>query len=46
MWTGENDSNTLPLDAYFFEMGGKKSPFSKRVRISVDGVSLAADSVV
>ena len=21
MWTGENDSNTLPLDAYFFEMG-------------------------
>ena len=29
MWTGENDSNTLRVDAYFSENGGKKSPFSK-----------------
>ena len=31
MWTGENDSNTQSVDAYFFfflENGGKKSPFS------------------
>ena len=31
MWTGENDSNTLRVDAYFFffENGVNKSPFSK-----------------
>ena len=50
MWTDENDSNTLPLaDAYFFEMpgtGGKEFPFSKSIRTGLDGVSLAADSVV
>ena len=50
MWTGENDSNTLPLaDAYFFEMPGtvgKEFPFSKSIRTGLDGVSLAADSVV
>ena len=28
MWTGENDSNTLRVDGYFFE-NGKKNPFSK-----------------
>ena len=28
MWTGENDSNTLPLaDAYFFEMGLEEKNF-------------------
>ena len=25
VWTGENDSNTLRVDAYFFENGGKKT---------------------
>ena len=27
VWTG--DSSTLRVDAYLFENGGKKSPFSK-----------------
>ena len=35
VWTGENDSNTLRVDAYFFENGEKKSPFSR-----VDGASV------
>ena len=29
VWTGENDSNTLRVDAYFFENGENKSLFSK-----------------
>ena len=29
VWTGENDSNTPRVDAYFFENGESKSPFSK-----------------
>ena len=29
VWTSENDSSTLCMDAYFFENGEKKSPFSK-----------------
>ena len=30
MWTGENDSDTLRVDAYFFfSKTEKKSPFSK-----------------
>ena len=31
VWTGENDSNTVRVDAYFFlfENGGKKSPLYK-----------------
>ena len=29
VWTGENDSNTLRVNAYFLENGEKKSPFSK-----------------
>ena len=28
-WTGENDSSTLDVDAYFFEGGEEKSPFPK-----------------
>ena len=28
-WAGENDSNTLRVDAYFFRNGGQNSPFSK-----------------
>ena len=27
VWTGENDSNTLRVDAYFFENGEKKFRF-------------------
>ena len=27
LWTGENDSNTLRVDAYFFENEGKKILF-------------------
>ena len=29
VWTGGNVSNTLSVDAYFVENGGKTSPFSK-----------------
>ena len=29
LWTGESDSNTLRVNAYFFEKGQKISPFSK-----------------
>ena len=29
MWTGENDSNTLRVDGYFFENGKKKIRFQK-----------------
>ena len=29
VWTGENNSNTLSVDAYIFENGGRKSPFQK-----------------
>ena len=39
VWTGENDSNTLRVDAYFFENGEKKSPFSR-----VDGASVKRES--
>ena len=28
-WAGENDSNTLRVDAYFFRNGGQNSRFSK-----------------
>ena len=31
VWTGENDSNTLRVDAYFFEKGGRSL-----IRIRVD----------
>ena len=27
VWTGENDSNTVSVDAYFGENGGEKCPF-------------------
>ena len=32
VWTAENDSNTLLVEAYFLENGGKNSPFSKTSR--------------
>ena len=35
VWTGENDSNTLRVDANFFKNGEKKSVF-KNIRIRVD----------
>ena len=35
VWTGENDSKTLGMDANFFEIGEKKLRF-KRMRIRVD----------
>jgi len=36
VWMGENDSNTLRVDAYFFANGGTKSPFSKRIGVEGD----------
>ena len=39
VWTGENDSNTLRVDAYFFENGEKKSPF-----LRVDGALVKRES--
>ena len=36
VWTGENDSNTLRVDAYFFENGGKKLSVFKNIPILVD----------
>ena len=39
VWTSENDSNTLRVDAYFFENGEKKSPFSR-----VDGALVKRES--
>ena len=35
VWTGENDSNTLRVDAIFFKNGEKNSVF-KNIRIRVD----------
>ena len=40
VWTTENYSSTLCMDAYFFENGGKKSPFSKTIRVHVDRTSV------
>ena len=37
LWTGENDSNTLRVDAYFFANGGEKLSAFKNIRILVDG---------
>ena len=34
MWTGENDSNTLRVDAYF--LGGRKNLSFQNIRIHVD----------
>ena len=38
MWTSENDSNTLQVDAYFFflDKGGKKISVFKYIRIRMD----------
>ena len=36
MWTGENDSNTLRVNGYFFE-NGKILSVSKSIRIRMDG---------
>ena len=36
VWMGENDSNALPVDAYFFTNEGKNLRF-KTMRIHVDG---------
>ena len=35
VWTGENDSNTLRVDANFFK-NGKKTSVLKNIRIRVD----------
>ena len=35
MWTGENDSNMLRVDGYFFENGQKKTVF-KNIQIRMD----------
>ena len=37
VWTDENDSNVLRVDAYFFANGGKKLSVFKNIRILVDG---------
>ena len=40
MWTGENDSNTIHVDAYFFFWKSrKKIPIFENIRIRVDRVS-------
>ena len=42
VWTGENDSNTLRVDAYFFENGGKKIfVIFKQNPIRVDGARVS-----
>ena len=37
MWTGDYDSNILPVVAYLFENGGKNLRVIKNIRIHVDG---------
>ena len=41
VWTGENNSNTLNVDAYIFENGGKKSSFQKYLGTCGRGPRLA-----
>ena len=43
-WTGENDSNTLHVDAYFFENGEKKISVFKNIWMRVDRASVKRES--
>ena len=37
VWAAENDSNTLLVEAYFLENGGKKLSLFKNIQIRVEG---------
>ena len=39
MWTGENDTNTILVDAYFFENGKKKLRFQMKTDTCGRGLS-------
>ena len=40
VWTGENDSNRLRVEAYFFENGGKNLRFQTKTDTCERGLSL------
>ena len=41
VWAGENDSNTLRVDAYFSWKRGGKNLVLKNIRIPVDGAGVS-----